>query len=164
MGVTAISSMNLVLIFSPLVVLSLYGCADSDETMSLAFLNACSENDYSGAEKILSGNTSIVNHRLGLYDSTLLHVVATGYSSQQPVLMVVEYGAEINARDALGQTPLDCAIAAENIQAMEALNSQGASCGSPRNAPLNETVEMLRDEGIKVDVRDTQTKNAPESR
>jgi len=117
----------------------------SDEEIALHFLNRCGEEDYAKARSLLKSNPRIVRHRIGLYDGTLLHAVALFFSSTKPPEMLLAFGADLNARDALGQTPLRCALEAGNEPVARFLLARGAILGPAATRPTTQQVlDQLR--------------------
>jgi hypothetical protein len=86
---------------------------------------AVDENDLNRLKKLLSENKRLV-HETGEDGETLLHN-ASLHGSPKVVQLLVQHGANLNAKDKYGGTPIHDAISGGNVEIVRTLASLGAS-------------------------------------
>lgn len=104
---------------------------------SLDIFTACRRNEISMIQALLNNNPGLVRS-IGLHGYTPLHVAAEkGYPAC--VNLLIEYGAEVDAKDENGLTPLIMAVCKQNIKCQDI-----------------ECVEILLDHGASISIKDNR--------
>lgn len=88
------------------LVLSLSSC--SDENPNIELFKAIDKNDYSHLKQFIEEKNLNINYRTDFGLTPLLYAANLGYSKL--VKLLLENGADINARDKQGKTALYCSI------------------------------------------------------
>lgn len=115
-------------------VLCLASPAQAQFSQSYKFLEAVKKKDGAEVEKALDvPGTTIVNTRDATTGQTALHLVVTRRDVTW-INYLVSKGANVNARDSRGVTPLQLATNLGFIEGMELLVSRGARIDDPNDA------------------------------
>ena len=115
-------------------------------------------------KQLISSEKLHVNDKMRAGGFTALHIaVVEGELNNARILL--EAGADINAKNSFGETPLHRAVITENIKVLEFLISNGADINALKNrgfTPLhkavyyhkNESVKFLLKNGADISIRD----------
>jgi len=134
-----------------IVCLFLTGCAKS------VIRQAVLAGDIKAVEKILQAHPERVNERDTRGDALLDLAVRKG--DQQMTIILLQYGADIEAKDSRGETPIEIAAFEGYAPIMRTLMGKGAKIKDPgmllRLAAWNghvEVAQLLLDRGTKINV------------
>ena len=90
---------------------------------------------------------------LGFGEMTPLHVAA-GFGHVERIKLLLEEGADVNARDGYGQTPLHVAVSYRNVEAVKVLLEAGADVNAKKTedgeTPLHDASSGPPVEVVKV--------------
>lgn len=93
------------------------------------FFSACIKRDFKAAERVLKTNPSVATGRIGPRGESVLHLVAMAYPEPTAALLLLEHGADVNAINADGRTPLQFAETRKHVWVIRALRLRKASRG-----------------------------------
>ena len=80
------------------------------ENHAFVTFNLCAGGKYGEASDYVNRHPEVITHRMGLYKGTTLHFLATVNGDPKATKLFLDHGADVNATDDFGKTPLDYAL------------------------------------------------------